>query len=65
MRDINDEEFQVGDSLRVVKYVNSGVDVQVGDVVECVIDDGSSICRFKNLRTNKTFFYYNDHLQKL
>lgn len=35
------------------------------DVVECVDDDGTRICRFKKLATNQSFFYFNDRLQKL
>lgn len=65
MRDINDEEFQVGDSLKVIKFAESSVGIQVGDVVVCVEDDGTLICRFKELSTNQKFYYYNDHLQKL
>lgn len=65
MKDINGEEFFVGDSLKVVKKVKFGVEIQVGDVVECVDDDGTRTCRFKELSTNQKFYYYNDHLQKL
>ena len=65
MRDINGEEFQKGDTLKVIKAVQCGLEIQVGDVVECTNDDGTRICRYKNLSTNQTFFYYNDHLQKL
>lgn len=65
MKDINGEEFQVGDSLKVVKKVKFGVEIQVGDVVECVDDDGTRTCRFRKLTTNQTFFYSNYHLQKL
>lgn len=35
------------------------------DVVECVDDDGTRICRFKKLATSQAFFYFNDRLQKL
>ena len=65
MKDINGEEFQVGDTLKVIKYAQCGTEIQVGDVVECINDDGTRICRYKKLSTNQTFFYYNDHLQKL
>lgn len=65
MRDINGDEFQVGDSLKVVKHAKFGVEIQVGDVVECTDDDGTYTCRFRKLCTNQTFFYNNDHLQKL
>jgi len=65
MRDINGEEFFVGDSLKVIKFAECGTEIQVGDVVECIEDDRTFACRYKNLSTNQTFFYYNDHLQKL
>ena len=65
MRDINGEEFFVGDTLKVIKYAQCGTDTQVGSVVECIEDDGTRICRYKKLSTNQTFYYYNDHLQKL
>ncbi len=65
MKDINGEEFFVGDSLKVVKKAKFGVEIQVGDVVECVDDDGTRTCRFRKLSTNQTFFYNNDRLQKL
>ena len=65
MKDINDDNFQVGDTLKVIKWVECGTEIQVGDVVECIEDDGTSVCRFKKLSANQTFYYYNDHLQKL
>lgn len=65
MRDINGEEFLVGDSLKVIKWAQCGADVKVGDVVECVYNDHTSVCEFKLLPTNQRFYYYNDHLQKL
>lgn len=65
MRDINGDNFQVGDTLKVIKYRQCGTEIQVGDVVECVDDDGTGICRYKKLSTNQTFYYYNEHLQKL
>ena len=65
MRDINGEEFFVGDSLKVIKFAQCGADVQVGDVVECIEDDRTLICRFRNLSTSRTFYYNNDDLQKL
>ena len=65
MKDINDDNFQVGDTLKVIKFAECGTEVQVGDVVECIEDDGTSVCRFKKLSTNQRFYYYNDHLQKL
>ena len=65
MRDINGDNFQVGDTLKVIKFAQCGVDIQVGDVVECIEDDGTRICRYKKLSANQTFYYYNDHLRKL
>lgn len=65
MKDINDDNFQVGDTLKVIKFAQCGTEIQIGEVVECVDDDGTRICRFKKLSTNQTFFYYNDRLQKL
>ena len=65
MKDINDDNFQVGDTLKVIKWADCGEDVQVGDVVECIEDDGTRICRYKKLSANQTFYYYNDRLQKL
>lgn len=65
MRDINSEEFQVGDSLKVIKLAHCGADLKVGDVLECIRDDRSQACRFKLLSTGEAFYYYNNHLQKL
>ena len=65
MKDINDDNFQVGDTLKVIKFAECGTEIQVGDVVECIEDDGTRICRYKKLSANQTFYYYNDHLQKL
>ena len=65
MRDINGEEFQVGDSLKVIKFAQCGADLKVGDVVECIYNDNTSVCEFKLLSTNQRFYFYNDHLQKL
>lgn len=65
MRDINDEEFLVGDYLKVIKFTKCSADLKVGDVVECIYNDDTSVCEFKLLSTNQKFYYYNDHLQKL
>ena len=65
MKDISGEEFKVGDTLKVVKFQEFNVDLQVGDVIECVGNDGTNVCRFQKLSTGLPFFYYNDHLQKL
>lgn len=65
MKDINNEKFQVGDSLKVIKFAKCGADVKVGDVVECVYNDHTSVCEFRLPSTKQRFYYYNDHLQKL
>lgn len=65
MKDINGEEFFVGDTLKVIKIQEFNVDLQVGEVIECVEDDGTSMCRFRKIPTTQIFYYYNDHLQKL
>ena len=43
MYDINGEEFQVGDTLKVIK---SGYSFGVGDVLVCIYDDGTNHCEF-------------------
>ena len=43
MRDINGEEFFVGDTLKVIK---SSYPFKVGTVLVCVYDDGTSHCKF-------------------
>ena len=65
MRDINGEEFQKGDTLKVIKHVDCGSDFSVGDVVRCIKDDGSSMCKFQKVGTLGSWYYPNDHLQKL
>ena len=65
MKDINGDNFQVGDTLKVIKDATCLVNLKVGDVVECVYNDHTTSCEFKLLSTNQTFYYYNDHLQKL
>lgn len=65
MKDINGEEFLVGDSLKVIKLAYCGADLKVGDVLECIKDDRSLACRFKLLSTGEAFYYYNNYLQKL
>lgn len=46
MFDINDEEFFVGDTLKVIK---GGIGFEVGDLVVCSYDDGSECCRFSKV----------------
>ena len=65
MKDINGEEFKVGDTLKVIKYEPCGVEMEVGDVVKCIKDDNTNICRFKLLSNNQRFYYFNYCLQKL
>lgn len=65
MRDINDEEFLVGDKLKVIKAVDSTTKFLVGDVVQCIYDDETRACEFRNLKDGKEGFFYNYFLQKL
>lgn len=65
MKDIDGEEFQVGDTLKVIKVLACDMELQVGDVVECIYDDKSTVCEFRSLSNGKSSYYYNDHLQKL
>lgn len=43
MKDINGEEFQVGDHLKVIK---GSAAFRAGTVLVCVGDDGSDYCEF-------------------
>lgn len=65
MYDINGEEFLVGDKLKVIKLVDSTTKFSVGDVVQCIDDDETRACEFKNLRNGKEGYFYNYFLQKL
>lgn len=65
MRDINNEEFLVGDKLKVIKTVEHSSEFLVGDVVQCIDDDETKVCEFKNLKDGKEGFFYNYFLQKL
>lgn len=65
MKDINGDEFFVGDTLKVIKVLACDMELQVGDVVECIYDDKSSVCEFRSLSDGSSSFYYNDHLQKI
>lgn len=65
MKDINGEEFFVGDKLKVIKLVEGTTKFSVGDVVQCIDDDETRACEFKNLRNGKEGYFYNYHLQKL
>ena len=65
MRDINGEEFQVGDTLKVIKFSDCGAGLQVGDIVKCTRNDGSGACKFQRVGSIYFFYYPNDHLQKL
>lgn len=65
MQDINDEEFFVGDKLKVIKLVEAANKFSVGDVVQCINDDETRACEFRNLKDGKEGYFYNYHLQKL
>lgn len=65
MRDINGEEFQVGDKLKVIKVLSSTTKFSVGDVVECILNDGTKTCKFDNLIKGKQGYFRNHFLQKL
>lgn len=65
MQDINGDEFLVGDRLKVIKLVDSTTKFLVGDVVQCIDDDETRACEFKNLRNGKEGYFYNYFLQKL
>ena len=65
MRDINGEEFFVGDTLKVIKR---GGGFCVGDLVVCNIDDGSRACRFLRVGEDLEmdgWWCTNNKLQKL
>ena len=65
MLDINGEEFQVGDTLKVIK---EGFGFGVGDLVVCSYDDGSDCCRFSKVGGGHGGFGLwttNNTLQKL
>lgn len=65
MKDINGEKFLVGDRLKVIKTVEDVYKFSVGDVVQCIDDDETRACEFKNLSNGKEGYFYNYHLQKL
>lgn len=65
MQDINGEEFFVGDKLKVIKTADSTTKFLVGDVVQCIDDDETRACEFRNLKDGKEGFFFNDRLQKL
>ena len=65
MRDINGEEFFVGDTLKVIK---EGFGFGVGTLVVCSYDDGSDSCRFSKVGEGPegdTRWMTNDRLQKV
>ena len=65
MRDINGEEFFVVDKLKVIKVRPGTTKFSVGDVVECVFNDGSRVCKFINLVNGRQGCFVNYFLQKL
>lgn len=65
MKDINGEEFQVGDTLKVIK---EGYGFRVGVLVVCSYDDGSDSCRFNEVGGDHEgvgLWMANNSLQKL
>lgn len=65
MRDINGEEFFVGDTLKVIK---EGYGFRVGVLVVCSYDDGSDSCRFNEVGGGSKgigLWMTNKSLQKL
>lgn len=66
MKDINGENFQKGDLLKVIKLWGEGGDrFSVGDVVKCIHNDQSQICGFKRVSDGRESWYPNNRLQKL
>lgn len=65
MKDINGEEFFVGDTLKVIKAANCGIEVQVGDVLRCIKNDGDGVCKFQRVGDAQILYYPNEDLQKL
>lgn len=63
MKDISGIEFEVGDLLKVIKGRRNHP-FKLVDVLKCIKDDGTSICRFQN-ENGVAKFYHNNHLQKL
>lgn len=63
MKDISGIEFEVDDPLKVIKEMN-GQGFKLGEVVRCIVDDGTAACIFINA-TGVIHFYINNHLQKL
>lgn len=63
MEDISGTKFEVGDTLKVLKEMD-GKGFKLGEVVECIVDDGTAVCIFSNA-TGVVHFYVNNRLQKL
>lgn len=63
MKDISGIEFEVGDLLKVIKVVGI-YSFKAGDVLQCIKDDGTSSCRFRN-KDGVAKYFYNNRLQKL
>lgn len=49
----------------MIKAVDSTTKFLVGDVVQCIDDDETRACEFKNLKDGKEGYFYNYFLQKL
>lgn len=65
MFDINGEEFQVGDRLKVIKGSRY---FRAGTVLVCVSDDGSDCCEFLKVGgdpSKGSRWVNNERLQKL
>lgn len=65
MLDINGEEFQVGDTLKVIK---GGIPFRAGTVLVCLYDDDSQCCEFYKVGEDPkrdARWVTNNRLQKL
>ena len=65
MLDINGEEFQVGDHLKVIK---GGMYFSAGTVLVCIYDDETNVCEFCRVGEDPeedSRWVNNDRLQKL
>ena len=65
MKDINGEEFFVGDTLKVIK---GGTPFNIGDLVVCSYDNNSQCCEFYKLGEDPedgACWCTNNKLQKL
>lgn len=63
MKDISGIEFEVGDLLKVIKGAGNQT-FKLGDVLQCIEDDGTRMCRFQN-KDGVAKYFHNNRLQKL